>query len=228
MATGQEAITETMLYLAPFFQISTTVRYCRNAARGIVSAVRERHANLLILGWHGGRHSRGFAMGSTLDPIIERCCCDVAVFKNCGGDKYKRILVPVAGGPNSAFALEMAAILADPNEGQVTAFNVVSPSAGRSFDIDKFVSECSSRMAIDRSRIHTRTVDGADPVASIIGEADADTPGYDLVVLGGTREPILAQFTRASVPEKVARQCDKPLVMVQMSRGIRSWVRRWI
>ena len=95
---GREAIAETMLYLAPLFPLSSTIRYCRNVARGIVSAVREKRTDLLIMGWHGASRSRGFALGSTVDPVIEKVPCNVAILKNCGDQKFKRVLVPVAGG----------------------------------------------------------------------------------------------------------------------------------
>ncbi|MFT5241848.1 MAG: APA family basic amino acid/polyamine antiporter [Candidatus Promineifilaceae bacterium] len=228
MSSGKEAITETMLYLAPSFQFGTTVRYCRNVARGIVSAVRERKSNLLIMGWRGGSNSRGFTLSSTIDPVIERCCCDVAVFKNCGGSRYKRVLVPVAGGPNSALALELAIILADQQEGEVTVFTVGSANGQPAFDVEKFARDHAPPESSGSVQVKTRTVMGNDPVESIIGEASSSGSDYDLMVLGGTREPVLAQFTRGSVSEKIAQLYEKPMVMVQMSRGLRSWIRRCI
>jgi APA family basic amino acid/polyamine antiporter len=50
---GEEAITEASLYLAPRFSFGSTMRYCRNVGRGIISAASERKADLLIMGWHG-------------------------------------------------------------------------------------------------------------------------------------------------------------------------------
>ena len=114
MLEGKEGIMEAMLYLAPLFPLSTTIRYCRSVARGIVSAVRQKKTNLLIMGWHGRTTDHAFTLGSTVDPVIERVPCNVAVLKDCGGQaKYQRVLVPLAGGPNGALALEIASILAD-------------------------------------------------------------------------------------------------------------------
>jgi amino acid transporter len=50
---GKEGFFEVMLSLALHFPISTTIRYCRNVARGIVSAIREKKTKMLVLGWHG-------------------------------------------------------------------------------------------------------------------------------------------------------------------------------
>ena len=53
MHEGKESIVEAMLYLAPLFPVSTTFRYCRNIARGIISAIKEKNIDMLIVGWHG-------------------------------------------------------------------------------------------------------------------------------------------------------------------------------
>ena len=222
MFAGKEAILETMLYLAPMFPISTTLRYCRSISRGIVSAIREKHIDMLIMGWHGRRRRRAFNLGSTVDPIIERSPCDVVVLKDCGGNRsFKRVLVPMAGGPNGALALEIACILAD-QDAEVVPLTIANPK--RPFDIDKFVDAQAERLGIDRSRVRPRTVTASGVVSAILTEA-AD---YDLVVIGATREPLLRHLRRASVPETIAQRCPKPFVMVKASTGIRSWIQRWV
>jgi len=227
-AEGKEAVTETMLYLAPMFPLSTTLRYCRNVARGIVSAVREKRVQLLIMGWHGRSLSSGFTLGSTVDPVIERVPCNVLILKNCGDQTFKRVLVPVAGGPNSVFALEIASILADREEGTLTAFHVASQGGRRPFDVDAFVGEHLDRMELPRTRITARTQVARNAAQAILAEIENPAADYDLVVLGCTRDPKLYQFTRESVPERVAKFCAKPLVMVKASAGIQSFIKRWI
>jgi nucleotide-binding universal stress UspA family protein len=64
--------------------------------------------------------------------------------------------------------------------------------------------------------------------ATIMAEADNPDEAYDLVVLGGTREPLMYQLARDSVPETVVRQCNCPLAMVHAAAGIRSWIKRWV
>jgi len=77
-------------------------------------------------------------------------------------------------------------------------------------------------------RISTRVVVGDRVERAILEESADQEAAYDLVVMGATREPLLYQYTRESVPEIVARECARPLVMVKASGGLRSWVRRWI
>jgi len=222
MRAGKEGILEAMMSLALHFPISTTLRYCRNFARGIISAVREKRIDMLILGWHGRPRSRTFSLGSTVNPVIERSPCSVVMLKNCGGNRqFKRVLVPVAGGPNSAFALEIAGILAE-GDGRIVAYTVAR--AGGRFDIDKFIDDNQDRLQIPRDQVHSKVVAATSVVDSILEQAQA----YDLIVLGCTREPLVNRVTRETIPEQIARRCDKPIVMVKASGGIRSWIKRWI
>lgn len=222
ITAGREALLEAMLYLSMHFPIKTTLRYCRNAARGIVSAVREKKTDMLVLGWHGKPSAQMFNIGSTVDPIIEQSPCNVVMLKDCGGNKeFKNVLVPLAGGPNGKFALDIASIMAG-DDGKITAFTV--DTGNGAFEIDKFCDEQAQSIGIDRSRIQTRTTKAKSAVLAILKE----TKNYDLVVLGTTDKPLLVQMTRQSLPEKIACRCKKPIVMVKSNVGMRSWIRRWI
>jgi len=222
MLEGKEGIVEAMLYFAPRFPLSTTIRYCRNVARGIVSAVRERRTDMLIMGWHGQVRDHGFRLGSTIDPIVERAPCNVVILKGIGNRKFKRILVPLSGGPNGVFALEIASILAERDEGEIVAFT--AEVGGRPFDIDAFVEAQQDRMFVLRERVGTKVVRASSVTDAILTEAEQ----YDLVVLGHTREPLIYQMARDSIPEVVARRCTKPLIIAKASGGLRSWIKRWI
>lgn len=227
MMAGREAIAETMLYLAPMFPLSTTIRYCRNVARGIVSAVREKGTDLLIMGWHGRGRSHRFAIGSTIDPVIERVPCNVVVLKNCGDQKFRRVLVPISGGPNSRFALEVASILAAKEDGEVVAFTVHTGHERNAFDPDTVVGDNLRLFSEAGIRVRTKTVSGARVVSAILDEAENEVEAYDLVVLGCTGEPLWRRMTGTPVPETVARLCAKPVAMVKAGGGIRTWFKRW-
>jgi len=221
---GREAMLVVMRELADHFPISTTLRYCRNAARGIVSAVREKRIGLLVLGWHGRATHSLFTIGSTIDPIIEQSPCDVVVLKDCPPDAvFRKILVPLAGGPNGALALEIASILCE-KDSQVSPITALNVDTGRHFDIERFVDEQTAKKGLDRQRFAARTIEARNPAEAILRES-AD---YDLVVLGTTQKPLLRQFASRSIPEEIAHRCAKPTVIVKANIGVRSWLKRWI
>ena len=221
--TGKEGIVEAMLYLSPLFPITTTIRYCRNMARGIVSAVREKRIDMLIMGWHGRPGAHAFSLGSTVDPIIENTPCDVVVLKDCSDRKFKRVLAALGGGPNSALSLELATILADGADSEIVALNVFAERSR--FDVSAFVIEQGRRLHLPADRIITKAVQAPSVADAIVRESE----DFDVVVIGCQRDRKLFQLTRGEpIPELVAWRCNKPLVMVRAAAGIRSWIKRWI
>ncbi len=220
MMEGKEGIVEAMLYLLKF-PITTTIRYCRNIARGIIGALKEKKVDMIIMGWHGQPRSRLFRLGSTVDVVLERAPCNVVILKGIGNREFKRILVPLRKGPNSALALEVASVLAEKYDAEIVSFLVNEKN--RKIDADK-VSEILSRMPnLNQERIKTKRVDSHNTVEAILREAK----NYDLLVLGTTREPLIRQITRDSVSYAVARKCRKPMIIVKASGRISSWIKRW-
>jgi len=219
---GEEAITEAMLYLAPRYAFGSTMRYCRNFARGIISAAAERKADLLIMGWQGHRQ-RGFSLGSTVDPVLERATCNIAVFKDCRQQKYKNVLVPFAGGPNATFSLETGSIMVDKDEGRVVVLHVAPPGKPTQ-DIDAFLDETVPQLNVSRSLFEPKYIIARDRFNILREEAEQ----HDLVVIGATREPVFRQRVMGSLPEELARHCKKPLIMVKAKHPIKSFIKRWI
>jgi APA family basic amino acid/polyamine antiporter len=219
---GEEAIIEAMLYLAPRYKFGSTMRYCRNVARGIISAAAQRKADLLIMGWQGYRR-KGFSLGSTVDPILERATCNVAVFKDCKQKKNMNVLVPFAGGPNAAFALETASIMVEHDGGRIVVFHVASPGKPTQ-DIDAFLDEIAPQLKVPRSLLESKYAISRERLKTILEE----TKHYDLVIIGATRDPLFRQRVMGSLPEILARHCKKPLVMVKAKHHIRSLIKRWM
>ena len=223
MLDGREGMVETKLYLDPIFSVTTAMRYCRNVARGILSAVRDHRTDMLILGWHGQPHRRTFKLGSTVDPIIERCPSRVVMLKDCGGDRvFNRVLVPVGGGPYSPMAMEIAAILAETN-GEITLLTIARPGQ-EPMDLKAFLALHSNRLPANHAPINQLVVESTNVPGAILSAAE----NHDLVVIGCTREPLIRQVTQQSLPDLIARRCHRSLAMVKDAGGLRSWIKRWI
>jgi len=222
MMEGKEGIIEAMLYLVLKFPVNTTIRYCRNIARGILSAVKEKKVDMLIMGWHGQTRSYGFRLGSTVDAIIEQSPCNVIILKDCGNRKFKNILVPLGGGPNAFLALEVATIIAKKDNSEITAF-IVNDHRKKINLVPSFKANINHKN-INYDRIKTKRVEAYNTVNSILDEAKK----YDLVVLGTTQDPLIYQVTREPISHAVAQRCTKPMIIVKASGGISSWIKRWL
>ena len=222
MMEGKEGIVEAMLCLIVRFPITTTIRYCRNIARGILSAVREKKTDLLIMGWHGKPKGHLFRLGRTIDFILERAACNVVILKGLGNQKFKRILVPTRGGPNSALALEIAGILAEKDNADIVTFAVKDKKSR--VDSDKLSETITENPHINPDRVKIKFVKAFNPGEAILKESE----DYDLIVMGFTRDPLIRNITKETLCHSVAQNCGKPMIIVKASGGIGSWIKRWL
>ena len=220
---GQEAIAEAMLYLSSRFPLSRTVRYCRNPARGILSAAREHQADLIMMGWRGRSQRHDFLFGSTLDPVLERNPCDVVILKNCTERTYHRILVPFAGGPHSLLALRIASMLVDPEDGIITPFNVTLPGKP-TVNIETFVDKHQAQLHCKPELMQPKYAVSKDILGAVIEEAQES----ELIVVGATGERRVRQFAIGSIPEAIARRTSLPIIMVKAKTVVEAVVSRWI
>ena len=73
----------------------------------------EEEADLIIFGW-GGRPAGGSGsdretvFSPTIDEVVRDSPCDIAVVKQRGVTRCRRILAPVRGGPHAELALRFA------------------------------------------------------------------------------------------------------------------------
>jgi basic amino acid/polyamine antiporter, APA family len=221
MQEGKEGILTVFDHLAHKYPVSSSIRYCRSIPRGIVSTVREKKVDMLVMGWHGERKEGSYRLGSTIDPIVDRSPSHVLIMKDLGDRTFNRVLVPLAGGPNAAMALEIASILVEDN-GSIVAFT--DGGSGQRFDIQRFVDDNAGRLHIPASQVQAKMVFQGDPVESILKEAE----DYDLLVLGATNQGLIARMRHDTVPDIVAGRSPKSMVMVRTATGLKKLVRRWI
>jgi len=222
MLEGKEAIVEAMLHLIIKFPITTTIRYCRNIGRGILSAVKEKRIKMLIMGWRGESQRYIFSLGSTVDYIMERAHCNVVLLKDCGDKKFKNILVPIDGSHNSYFSLEIASIMVDKNDGQITAFIINDDK--EKISIRKPYSPLKNGARIDYDHIKIKRIMSSSIPDAVLDESEH----HDLVILGYTQDPLIRQLTHDSISYNIAMRCRKSLIIVKASGGIKSWIRRWL
>ena len=162
-------------------------------------------------------------MGSTVDPILEKAPCDVVLIKDWPKGKIGRVLVPVAGGPHTALALEVSGLFAQEDEGKVTPLHVVRPGESEA-DGRTMVESAIEGLGLPRDLFEPKFVVSDSVRQAILDQAES----HDLIVLGASQERAWQQLVMGSLPEEVARQCKKPVAMVKAQIPLRSRVRRWI
>ncbi len=224
-------------------EIRTMVRISRQAPEGIIEAVREEEADLIIFGWGGppspsasararaakaqagnGAPTREAAVfSSTIDSVVRDSPCDIAVVKQRGVEQVRSILVPVRGGPHAELAMRLANTLARRFEARVIVLHVVPKGIGeRALERE--------RAALDRFvREHGRTrrmkpllLEGSSVRKAIIRESS----NHDLVVMGAAAQPVDAgaspdgRYLFGSVPEAVATEARPTVIVVKTKQQV--------
>ncbi|ASJ04698.1 amino acid permease [Thermococcus barossii] len=195
------------------------VYYAHSVYRGILSAVRDQKADLLILGWEGRSRWSKYVLGSNLDKIVENAPCNVLVIKPGDTEKLEKIgsiLFPTRGGKQGAASAELVSILADVYGTRVTVLSVNVEN-----EPEEKLRERLKPVVEKIKGAELKIVDG-DPVQAILQECRV----HDLVVMGATREPLFRRLIFGEVPERVASRCPRTVMLVKINRGIRARINR--
>jgi nucleotide-binding universal stress UspA family protein len=78
---------------------------------------------------------------------------------------------------------------------------------------------------IDYGHIEEKIVEGANVVESVLDTAK----GYDLIVIGGTEEPLLKNMRMGNIAEQIAKQAEVTVILVKRRSGpLHSFLRRTV
>ena len=123
-------------------------------------------------------------MSSTLDPVTRYAPCNVAVVRADALTPVQRALVPAAGGPNAALAIELALRLAA--DVRVTALHIAREATG-----PMGIAEGREQLTRilepwqNKNRVQARVVRSSSVIDGILSEAAED---YDVLLIGASNE----------------------------------------
>ncbi len=129
------------------------------------------------------------------------------------GHRIERVLVTAGGGINARFGIELAARIADNDDGQVTLMRVLSPDQA-----DRCEPLCDELMQIAADALGTEyPVNVITPISeSVVDAVLAEAAkGYDLLVVGGSEHRPMRNWLFGALPDMIARQAPCPVLVVR-------------
>jgi chloride channel protein, CIC family len=193
--------------------VHTQVRVAHNPATTILEAIKERHIDLLCMDWQGRTSAPGRIFGNTLDTAIRQAPCPVMVIKFGQKLSLDRWLVPIAGGPNSKYALQLLPAL-------TTLGSKPEIQLCQCFDPKK--SPANLRYLDTAANFVRRLIDLPTTVIPLYSDAIAATvldlaaaKECDAIILGASREGLLKQAMQGNIPESIAQGSDCTLIVVR-------------
>lgn len=194
----------------------SAVRIAHRVSDGIIQAAESEKASLILMGWKGYTSTRERIMGEVTDRVVRQAPCDLITLKLNSERPLQRVLMPTAGGPHARLAAEYVGILQDAAGFSVTCCYVVDPDADEAArELGRQWIQKTIHLTRLAGRAKIRLVEGRK-VASALVRAAAD---YDLMVLGASNEGVFSGVLFGEIPEKVARYCQSPVMIVKRYEG---------
>ncbi|AFZ25058.1 chloride channel protein EriC [Cylindrospermum stagnale PCC 7417] len=207
--------------------LHTQIRVAHDIAQAILETINERNIDLILMGWKGNTSTPGRIFGNVVDTIIRQATCDVVLVKLANipespvtpsphtQHSFNHWLVPMAGGPNARVALKLLpALVTLGNHPQIRLTQVFKPSE---FKPDMTVLEQAIRQLMRRRKLSSTVI--ATPVqADSVSEGViklVKTEGFDVVVLGASREGLLQQAIQGNIPEAIANGVESTVILVR-------------
>jgi len=214
--------------------VRTMLRLGRDIGDSIIEVTREREVDLMVLGWPGHVKHRQEAFGTIIDLLSKNPPTDLAVVRSRQATLPQRIIVPIAGGPNSRMALEMALTEADAIEmriGQrpdVLALNLMF-GLDTDNNAEKKMKErreaLVAEFGIENWPIELHIEPAQEGVVEDILRVAKD---FDQIIIGASEEGFLEQSLFGSIPQRIAEEAQTTVVMVKRYNVVRFGVQRWL
>jgi amino acid transporter/nucleotide-binding universal stress UspA family protein len=203
--------------------VSFNIRAAHKIYHGLIDTVVENKGNILILGT-GELGVRRKILGSILDPLMQEVPCDVGIMKIVGNNKFKKVLVSTAGGPNSKVAFEWGASIVKQNQGKLTLLAVVRQEVEKE-DAEYRVQEMKKGVRYLKKRVEEKIIVGKNLAETILEESK----DYDLLLFGATRERFWKRIQFGTIPKKLLRSSPISTLIVRRYEGmVLTWLRRFI
>ncbi len=193
--------------------IHTQIRVAHEVSGAILETVKERHIDLVFMGWKGITLTPGRVFSRVVDTVIRQAPCEVVLAKLNGKRTFKRWLVPMAGGPNAREAVRLLpALVSLGQKPEIKLCQVFQPteSLPDTTVLDRSVHFLKPRVS---GKVMALPVRASSVTEAVISFAQHDRS--DAIVLGASREGLLQQAIKGNIPETISRNSDCTVILVR-------------
>ena len=215
--------------------VHTQIRVAHDVTQAILETIKERHIDIILMGWKGNTITPGRIFGSVVDTLIRQASCTVILVKLGEQTReirdqqrkatkvfpptpqFNRWLIPMAGGPNAKAAIHLLpalVTLADSDQLDVRLCQVFEPSIS---EPDITVLEQAISYLV-RYRKFAQMVTATPIKANSVADGVIDlvkTEQFDVVMLGASREGLLQQAISGNIPAAIANRVNSTVILVR-------------
>ncbi|MEO0456085.1 MAG: chloride channel protein [Cyanobacteria bacterium P01_A01_bin.114] len=204
---------------APHLSVHTQIRVGHDVGQALLAVIKDRHSNLLMMGWQKPSFTNKYVFGSVVDAVIRQAPCHVMVVRlgrHPVTQSFRRWLIPVAGGPNSQQALTfLPALLRLGQPVEITLAQVRSLQTPERYSHQKLLQAAAQLKQVIHRPVQTLSVT-SDDVATAIATLRHEHRS-DVILLGASREGLLSHVLKGNIPRQIAQESDCTLILVRQA-----------
>jgi nucleotide-binding universal stress UspA family protein len=155
---------------------------------------------------------------------VEETCDVITVSRITQLESIDSILVPIAAGPHSGFAIDIAVSLARQNDATIELLHVEDKSEALDERVGKQVLARGDQRAKGFDAV-SRTLLEAESVSETVVEY---SKGYDITVMGAPRKGRLKQFVSETIPSEVSPRAEGTVLTGHRAGVESSWLDHWV
>jgi chloride channel protein, CIC family len=219
--------------------VHTQIRVAHDPASTILETIKERHIDLLCMGWHGKTSTPNRIFCNTVDTAIKQAPCPVILVKfgqelqvisedsppdqaltpRSGVETLLRLtnlnrwLVPISGGPNIQYALQLLpALISFSRDPAIYLCQFFDPTNSQP---DLHHLNIAADLMREKLNIPTTILPlYSDAIAATAIDLAIEKQ-CDVIVLGTSREGLLQQTIQGNIPEAIASGSDCTVIVVR-------------
>lgn len=194
--------------------VHTQIRIAHTVAGAILETVKERHIDLVLMGWKGGTTTPGRIFSKVVDTVIRQAPCEVVLVKFPDESRFDRWLIPMAGGPNAQEAIHLLPALSSLSKTpEVKLCQVFQPEQ----NTDTKLLERAAQYLEHRlhGSVKIAPVSARSVAEAVIEYSRRDHS--DVIMVGASRDRLLRQVINGNVPEEIARNSKCTVILVRGS-----------
>ncbi|RMG06246.1 MAG: CBS domain-containing protein [Cyanobacteria bacterium J055] len=207
--------------------VHTQIKVSHDIAQAVLDTVRERHINLLLMGWTGRSGGGDWIFGDTVDPLIRHADCDLALVKlgrpdpespeACPLPLFNRWLVPLSGGPHTKRAIELLpALVSLSSQPKIQLCQVFDPENTTRDKTPLRDAKVFLRQRLNCPILATPLL--GTSVAATIARWERKKH-YDAIVLGASGKGMLERALEGNIPNAIAQNCRCTVILFRSARS---------
>jgi CIC family chloride channel protein len=190
------------------------VRVAHEVGRTLLEVIKERHIDLVLMGWYKPTLTPGRVIGGIADTLVRQAPCQVIVVRPGQNLTFNRWLIPTAGGPNAQIAQQLLpGLLTLGQTPEVRLCSVCHPTEGKCLTPQHLSALAAGLEASLHRPVHTHTVTHEAVSEAIVSLSRKYWS--DVILMGASRENLMSQVLRGNIPLEIAQQTDITVILLR-------------